>query len=63
MNTIARSRMTHGATALVALALLFIGITILISFVLRGARSLGLPQREAGFGHGAVDRVQDAREL
>jgi ABC-type uncharacterized transport system involved in gliding motility auxiliary subunit len=38
MNTIARSRMTHGATALVALALLFIGITILISFVLRGAR-------------------------
>ncbi len=32
------SRRTYGATALVALALLFIGVTILISFVLRGAR-------------------------
>jgi ABC-type uncharacterized transport system involved in gliding motility auxiliary subunit len=32
------SRKTYGATALVALALLFIGVTILISFVLRGAR-------------------------
>ncbi|MDY6947026.1 MAG: GldG family protein, partial [Pseudomonadota bacterium] len=38
MNTTSRSRKTHGATALVALALLFIGITILITFVLRGAR-------------------------
>lgn len=32
------SRKTYGATALVALALLFIGVTILIGFVLRGAR-------------------------
>jgi ABC-type uncharacterized transport system involved in gliding motility auxiliary subunit len=32
------TRKTFGAGALVALALLFIGITILISFVLRGAR-------------------------
>ena len=32
------TRKTYGATALVALALLFIGMTILISFVLRGAR-------------------------
>lgn len=38
MNTTSRSRKTYGATALVALALLFIGITILITFVLRGAR-------------------------
>ncbi|HEY5761540.1 MAG TPA: Gldg family protein [Steroidobacter sp.] len=32
------SRKTYGAGALVALALLFIGVTILISFVFRGAR-------------------------
>lgn len=32
------TRKTYGATALVALALLFIGVTILITFVLRGAR-------------------------
>ena len=32
------TRKTFGATALVALAILFIGITILITFVLRGAR-------------------------
>jgi ABC-type uncharacterized transport system involved in gliding motility auxiliary subunit len=38
MNTTSRSRKTYGATALVALALLFIGVTILITFVLRGAR-------------------------
>ena len=29
---------TYGATALVALAVLFIGLTILITFLLRGAR-------------------------
>lgn len=33
-----KTRKTYGATALVALALLFIGVTILITFVLRGAR-------------------------
>lgn len=33
-----KTRKTYGATALVALALLFIGATILITFVLRGAR-------------------------
>lgn len=40
MNTTSHnvSRRTYGATALVALALLFIGVTILITFVLRGAR-------------------------
>jgi ABC-type uncharacterized transport system involved in gliding motility auxiliary subunit len=40
MNTTTRnvSHKTYGATALVALALLFIGVTILITFVLRGAR-------------------------
>lgn len=32
------TRKTYGVTALVALALLFIGVTILIAFVLRGAR-------------------------
>lgn len=32
------TRKTYGATALVALAVLFIGVTILITFVLRGAR-------------------------
>ena len=31
-------RKTYGAGALVALAVLFIGVTILITFVLRGAR-------------------------
>ncbi|HET9448250.1 MAG TPA: Gldg family protein [Steroidobacteraceae bacterium] len=36
-NTTA-ARKTYGAGALVALALLFIGVTILITFVLRGAR-------------------------
>jgi ABC-type uncharacterized transport system involved in gliding motility auxiliary subunit len=34
----AKTRKTYGATALVALALLFIGATILITFVFRGAR-------------------------
>ena len=40
MTTINRnvSRKTYGATALLALAVLFIGVTILITFVLRGAR-------------------------
>ncbi|WP_116808606.1 GldG family protein [Steroidobacter cummioxidans] len=33
-----KTRKTYGATALVALALLFIGATILITFVFRGAR-------------------------
>ena len=33
-----KTRKTYGATALVALALLFIGVTILITFALRGAR-------------------------
>ncbi|MFC4314847.1 GldG family protein [Steroidobacter flavus] len=33
-----KTRKTYGATALVALAVLFIGVTILITFVLRGAR-------------------------
>nr|WP_298723871.1 Gldg family protein [uncultured Steroidobacter sp.] len=33
-----KTRKTYGATALVALALLFIGVTILITFVFRGAR-------------------------
>jgi len=33
-----KTRKTYGATALVALALLFIGVTVLITFVLRGAR-------------------------
>src|SRR5262245_11655663 len=32
------TRKTYGAGALLALALLFIGVTILITFVLRGAR-------------------------
>ena len=32
------ARKTFGAGALVALAVLFIGVTILITFVLRGAR-------------------------
>ena len=32
------ARKTYGAGALVALAVLFIGVTILITFVLRGAR-------------------------
>src|ERR1044071_4294323 len=32
------TRKTYGAGALLALALLFIGVTILIAFVLRGAR-------------------------
>ena len=31
-------RKTYGAGALLALAVLFIGVTIIISFVLRGAR-------------------------
>ena len=34
----AQTRKTYGATALVALALLFIGATLLITFVFRGAR-------------------------
>lgn len=33
-----KTRKTYGVTALVALAVLFIGVTILITFVLRGAR-------------------------
>ena len=36
--TTAAGKKTFGAAALVALAVLFIGVTILISFVLRGAR-------------------------
>lgn len=37
-KTAAVGRKTYGATALLALAVLFIGVTILITFLLRGAR-------------------------
>ena len=37
-TNITTARKTFGAGALVALAVLFIGVTILITFVLRGAR-------------------------
>ena len=37
-RNVTAARKTYGAGALLALAVLFIGVTILITFVLRGAR-------------------------
>jgi ABC-type uncharacterized transport system involved in gliding motility auxiliary subunit len=55
-------RKTYGAGALLALAVLFIGVTIIISFVLRGARFDFTENRLYTIAHGTQNIVSSLKE-